>query len=162
MASSREPYREQGREEDDDDEIRNCQLIKEGTALEPEEPEQVLPLSLEEAPPPAPVEAAPAPEITAEEANWSVNLFREAFNMLRQVVIHLGVPGPNDPLQRTIKVFAFKIHILAGDLERGVLDPVDDDGGDDGGFDDSDDGDLDCFSSDSDVGLLQRRVPLLN
>jgi hypothetical protein len=62
-------------------------------------------------------------------------LFREAFNRLRRVAVHLGVPAPNDLLQRTVKDYAFKIHILAGDLERGVLAPVDDDDGDDGSFD---------------------------
>jgi hypothetical protein len=47
-------------------------------------------------------------------------------------------------LQRTVKGFTFKIHILARDLERAVLGPVDDDDGDDGGLDGS--------SSDSDGG----------
>jgi hypothetical protein len=34
-----------------------------------------------------------------------------------------------------VKDYAFKINVLVGDLERGVLAPVDDDGGDDGGLD---------------------------
>jgi hypothetical protein len=45
-----------------------------------------------------PVEAISAPALTADEATWSVNLFCEAFNRLRQVAIHLGVRAPNDPL----------------------------------------------------------------
>jgi hypothetical protein len=40
--------------------------------------------------------------------------------------------------------YAFKINVLVGDLESGVLTPIDDDGGDDGGLDVSD--------SDSDGG----------
>jgi hypothetical protein len=56
--------------------------------------------------------------------------------------------------------YDFKIHILAGDHERGVLDPVDDDDGDDGafdvgndgGFNGGDDGDLDGSDSNSDSG----------
>jgi hypothetical protein len=35
----------------------------------------------------------------------------------------------------TVKDYPFKINILVGDLERGVLAPVDDDGDDDGGLD---------------------------
>jgi hypothetical protein len=44
----------------------------------------------------------------------------------------------------TVKDYAFKINVLVGDLERGVLAPVDDHGGDDGG--------LNVFGSDSDSG----------
>ena len=132
MASSSEPSRKRGREEDDDDESRRRRLVKEGTTLVPEEPEEVPPPPPEEASAPQPVEAVSAPPLTANEATWSVNLFREAFVRLRRVAVHLRVPVPNDPLQRTVKDYAFKIHILAGDLERGVLAPVDDDGSLDG------------------------------
>jgi hypothetical protein len=48
------------------------------------------------------------------------------------VAIHLGVPVPNDLLQRIVKDYALKIHILARDHERGVLARVDDNNGDDG------------------------------
>jgi hypothetical protein len=73
-----------------------------------------------------------APPLNADEATWSVNLFRDAFVKLQKVAVHLGVPTPWDPLQMTVNDYAFKINILVGDLERGVLAPVDDDGGDDG------------------------------
>jgi hypothetical protein len=43
MSSSNEPSRKRGREEEDDDESRRCRLIKEGTPLAPEEPEDVPP-----------------------------------------------------------------------------------------------------------------------
>jgi hypothetical protein len=35
----------------------------------------------------------------------------------------------------TVMDYAFKINVLVGDLERGVLPPVDDDNSDDGGLD---------------------------
>jgi hypothetical protein len=43
MASSSEPSRKQGREEEDDDESCRRQLVREGMALAPEEPEEVPP-----------------------------------------------------------------------------------------------------------------------
>jgi hypothetical protein len=75
-------------------------------------------------------------------------LFHEAFVKLRKVVVYLGVPPHSHPLQMTVKDYAFKINVLFGDLERGVLAPVDDDGGDDGGLDVSGSG----SGSDSDGG----------
>jgi hypothetical protein len=44
----------------------------------------------------------------------------------------------------TVKDYTFKINVLVGDLERGVLTPVDNDNGDDG--------DLNVSGSDSDSG----------
>jgi hypothetical protein len=70
-------------------------------------------------------------------ATWSVSLFNDAFVKLRMVAVHLGVQVLNDPQQRTVKDYALKINILAGDLERGLLAPVDDDGGEDGSLDGS-------------------------
>jgi hypothetical protein len=90
------------------------------------------------------------PPLNVDEAAWSVNLFREAFVKLRKVAVHLEVPAPNDPLQMTVKDYAFKINIFVGDLERGVLAPVNDDGGDDGGLDVSGSGS--GSGSDSDGG----------
>jgi hypothetical protein len=49
-----------------------------------------------------------------------------------------------------VKDLAFKINLLDRDLERIVVGPDDDGGGDDGGCDGSDDGSLDGFGSDSD------------
>jgi hypothetical protein len=48
----------------------------------------------------------------------------------------------------TVKDYAFKINVLVGDLERGVLAPVDKDSGDNGGLDVSGSG----SDSDSDGG----------
>jgi hypothetical protein len=36
---------------------------------------------------------------------------------------HLGVQQPTHPLQTTVMDYAFKINVLAGELERGVLPP---------------------------------------
>jgi hypothetical protein len=95
-----------------------------------------------------PVAAVRTPAQSADEATWSANLFHEAFVKLRKVAIHLGVPPPSHPLQMTMKDYAFKINVLVGDLERGVLTPVDDGGGDDGGLDVSFSG----SDFDSDIG----------
>jgi hypothetical protein len=75
-------------------------------------------------------------------------LFHEAFVKLRKVVVHLGVSAPSHPLKMIVKDYAFKINVLVGDLERGVLAPVDDDGDDDGNLDVSGSG----SGSDSDSG----------
>jgi hypothetical protein len=48
-----------------------------------------------------------------------------------------------------VKDYAFKIHILVGDLERGMLAPINDDGGDDGSLDGSSPG----SGSSSDCGV---------
>jgi hypothetical protein len=50
----------------------------------------------------------------------------------------------------TMKDYAFEINVLLGDLERGVLAPVDDDSGDDGGLNVSSSGS--DSDSDSDSG----------
>jgi hypothetical protein len=92
----------------------------------PAEPEEVPPpppaeVKLpppEEVKPPRPkvvlqsVEVVRAPPLNAGEATWSVNLFREAFVMLRKVVVHLGIPAPRDPLQMTVKDYTLKLPSL--------------------------------------------------
>jgi hypothetical protein len=77
-------------------------------------------------------------------------LLHEAFVNLGKVDAHLGVQPPSHPLHTTVTDYAFKINVLVGDLERGVLPPVDDDSGDDGGLDVSRAGS--GFGSDSDSG----------
>jgi hypothetical protein len=54
---------------------------------------------------------------------------------LQKVTVHLEVLAPRDPLQMIVKDYSFKINVLVGDLERGVLAPINDDSGDDGGVD---------------------------
>jgi hypothetical protein len=99
-----------------------------------------------------------APPLNADEATWSVNLFREAFMNLRKVAVYLGVPTPRDQLQMTVKDHDSKINVLVGDLERGVLALVDGDGGDDGGLDISGSG----SDSDSDGGAPPVQLLLVN
>jgi hypothetical protein len=111
----------------------------------PAEPEKVKPPPPEEVPPPSPAEVKlPPPEevkpprckvalqpvtvvrahaLNADKATWSANLFHKAFVKLRKVAIHLGVLAPSHPLQMIVKDYAFKINVLVGDLERGVLTP---------------------------------------
>jgi hypothetical protein len=77
-------------------------------------------------------------------------MLHQAFLSLGKVVVHLGVQQPTHPLQTTVMDYAFKINVLAGELERGVSPPPvnDDDGDDDGVLDVSGS----SFDSDSDGG----------
>jgi hypothetical protein len=45
-----------------------------------------------------PMAVVRAPPLNADEATWSVNLFRESFVKLLKVAVHLGVPAPRNPL----------------------------------------------------------------
>jgi hypothetical protein len=58
-----------------------------------------------------------------EDACFSVKMLHQAWQSLGKVAIHLGVQRPTDPLQMTVMDYAFKINVLAGELERGVLPP---------------------------------------
>jgi hypothetical protein len=108
--------------------------------MPPPPPEEVKPPLLKEVKPPRrkvalqPVAVVHAPALNAEKATWLANLFHEAFVKLQKVAVHLEVPTPSHPWQMTMKNYAFKINVLVGDLERGLLAPVDDDGGDNGGL----------------------------
>jgi hypothetical protein len=124
--------------------------------VKPPSPEKVKTPPLKEVMPPRrkvalqPMAAVRAPALSAEDTSWSAKLFHEAFVKLRKVSVHLGVQPPSHPLQTTVKDYAFKINVLVGDLERGVLAPVDDNDSDDGGLDVSGSGS--CSGSDTDGG----------
>jgi hypothetical protein len=45
------------------------------------------------------------------------------FHDLGKVAVHLGVQPPSHPLQTIVRDYAFKINVLVGELERGVLPP---------------------------------------
>jgi hypothetical protein len=126
-------------------------------------PEEVLPPTPDEVKPPPPEEVKPprrkvarqpvvppALSVNVSDACWSVKILHQAFLILGKVVVHIGIQQPNHPLQTTVMDYAFKINVLAGELERGVLPPpvYDDDGHDDGGLDVSGSG----FDSDSNGG----------
>jgi hypothetical protein len=64
-----------------------------------------------------------APKVNVEDACFSVKMLHQAFLSLGKVAIHVGVQRPTDPLQTTVMDYAFKINVLAGELERGVLPP---------------------------------------
>jgi hypothetical protein len=119
---------------------RGSEEVSPPLLTEPEEVPPCLPTEVKPPPPdkpkealaPQPVAVVRAPPLNADKATWLVNLFREAFVKLRKVAVHLRVPALRDPLQMTVKEYTFKINIVVGDLERGLLAPVDDDDGDDG------------------------------
>jgi hypothetical protein len=142
-ASSSEPSRKRGREEvpppppGEPEEVLPP-LLTEPEEVRPPPPAEVKLPPLEEVKSPPPKEVKPprhkvalhpvavvcAPALNADKATWSSNLFHEAFMKLRKVAVHLGVPAPSHPLQMTVKDYAFKINVLVGDLERGVLAPL--------------------------------------
>jgi hypothetical protein len=99
-----------------------------------------------------PVVPLRAPKVNVEDASFSVKMRHRDFLSLGKVTIHLGVQRPTDLMQTTM-VYAFKINVLAGELEKGMLYPVYDDGG------------LDVSSFGSSptptMGLPRRRLPLL-
>jgi hypothetical protein len=64
-----------------------------------------------------------APKVNVEDAGFSVKMLDQSFLRLGKVVVHLGVQRPTDPLQTTVMDYAFKINVLAGELESGVLPP---------------------------------------
>jgi hypothetical protein len=70
-----------------------------------------------------PVVPLHAPKVNVEYAGFSVKMLHQAFLSLGKVVVHLGVQRPTHPLQTTVMYYAFKINVLAGELERGVLPP---------------------------------------
>jgi hypothetical protein len=59
----------------------------------------------------------------------------QAWQSLGKVAVHLGVQRPTDPLQTTVMDYAFKVNVLAGQLEREEVPSVYDDDNDDGGLD---------------------------
>jgi hypothetical protein len=74
----------------------------------PDKPEEALAPQPEEALVPRAVAVVRAPPLNADKATWPVSLCCDAFVKLRKVAVHLGVPGPNDPLLRTAKDYTFK------------------------------------------------------
>jgi hypothetical protein len=47
----------------------------------------------------------------------------QAWQGLGKVAVHLEVQRPTDPLQTTVMDYAFKVNVLARQLEREVLPP---------------------------------------
>jgi hypothetical protein len=138
-----------------------------GAAAPPEEvppptPTKVKPPPHEEVKPPRrkvarqPVAAARALIVNVQDASWSVKLLHQDFVNLVKVAVHLGVQPSSHPLQTTVMDYAFKINVLVGELERGVLPP-------------STTTTMAASTSPAPaltptptVGLLRRRLPLLN
>jgi hypothetical protein len=162
MASS-DPSRKRGREE-----------VPPPPPAEPEEvpppppaePKEVLPPPPEEVPPPPPEEVKRlkpprskvslpmrAPSVNVEDACFSVKLLYQAWQSLKKMVFHLGVQRPPKPLQTIVMDYTFKVNVLAGHLEREVVPPTTTT--------------MVALTSlartpTPTVGLLRRRLPLLN
>jgi hypothetical protein len=108
--------------------------------------EEALPPPPEEVPPPTPTEVKPplpeevkrlkpprhklarqpvvplcAPKVNVEDAYFSVKMLYQAWQSLGKVAVHLGVQRPTDLLQMTVMDYAFKVNVLAWQLEREVL-----------------------------------------
>jgi hypothetical protein len=152
MASS-EPSRKWGREEVPPPPPADPVEVLPPLPAEPEEvppppPEEVPPPPHEEVPPPMPAEVKPpppeevkrlkpprrkvarqpvvplrAPRVNMEDACFLVKMLYHAWQSLGKVAVHLGVQRPTDPLQTTVMDYAFKVNVLAGQLEREVLPP---------------------------------------
>jgi hypothetical protein len=74
----------------------------------------------------------------------------EAWQSLGKLVVHLRIQIPPGPKEMTVMDYAFKVNVLAGNLEREVVPPVYYDNDDDGGLDVSSSGS--DSDSDSDDG----------
>jgi hypothetical protein len=155
MASS-DPSRKRGREE--------------VPPPSPAEPQEVPPPPPEEVPPPPPEEVKRlkplrrkvplpmrAPSVNVEDAYFSVKMLYQTWHILKKVAVHLGVQRPPEPLQTTVMDYAFKVNVLAGHLERersppptttmaASMSPAP----------------APTLTLTPTVGLLRRRLPLLN
>jgi hypothetical protein len=95
-----------------------------------------------------------APTVNVEDAYFSVKMLYQAWQSLKKMAAHIGVQRPPEPLQTTVMDYSFKVNVLAGHLEREVVPPPPT---------------TTMVASTSPaptptpmVGLLQRRLPLLN
>jgi hypothetical protein len=64
-----------------------------------------------------------APSVNVEDVCFLVKMLYQAWQNLKKTVVHLGVQRPPEPLQTTVMDYAFKVNVLAGDLEREVVPP---------------------------------------
>jgi hypothetical protein len=55
-----------------------------------------------------------APSVNVEHACFSVKMLYQAWQSLNKMVVHLGVQRPPEPLQTTVMDYAFKVNVLAG------------------------------------------------
>jgi hypothetical protein len=53
-----------------------------------------------------------------------VKMLYQAWQGLGKMDVHLGVQRPPDPLQTTVMDYAFKVNVLAWELERIVAPPM--------------------------------------
>jgi hypothetical protein len=114
---------------------------KEEPLTPPAEPEEVPPpppADPEEVPPPPPEEVKQLkpprrkvawqpvvpphdPKVDYSDACFSVKMIYESWQSLVKLAVHLRVQRPPSPLQTTVMDYAFKINVLARNLEREVV-----------------------------------------
>jgi hypothetical protein len=75
-----------------------------------------------------PVVPLRAPKVDVQDACFSVKILCEAWQSLGKLAVHLGFQRPTDPLQTIVMDYAFKVNVLAGQLEREVPPVYDDNG----------------------------------
>jgi hypothetical protein len=71
-----------------------------------------------------PVVPLRAPKVDFQDACFSVKMLYEAWQSLAKLAVHLGVQRPTSPLQMILMDYAFKVNVLAGQLEREVSPPL--------------------------------------
>jgi hypothetical protein len=128
----------------------------------PAEPEEVLsppPEEVKRLKPPRRKVAQPflrAQKVDYSDACFSMKMLYEAWQSLGKLVVHLGVQIPPGPKEMIVMDYAFKVNVLAGNLEREVVPLI--------YYYDDDDGGLDvpALAPTLTMGLLRRRLPLLN
>jgi hypothetical protein len=102
---------------------------------EPEEVPPPPPAETEEVPPPPPEEVKRlkpprrgvvrpflcALKVEYSDACFSVKMLYEAWQSLGKLAVHLGVEIPPGSKEMTVMDYAFKVNVLAGNLEREVV-----------------------------------------
>jgi hypothetical protein len=70
-----------------------------------------------------PVVPLRAPKVEYSDVCFSVKMLYEAWQSLGKLAIHLGVQQPPSSPQTTVMDYAFKVNVLARKLEREVVPP---------------------------------------
>jgi hypothetical protein len=91
-----------------------------------------------------------APSVNVDDACFSVKMLYQAWQSLKKMFVHLEVQRPPEPLQTTVMDYAFKVNVLTEHLEREVPPPT------------TTAAASTSPAPTSTVGLLRRRLPLLN
>jgi hypothetical protein len=88
-----------------------------------------------------------------------MKMLYEAWQSLVKLAVHLGVQRPPSPMQTTVMDYAFKVNVFAGNLEREVVPPPP---STTTAAAAASTFPAPTLTSTPTVGLLRRRLPLLN